>query len=83
VTTARSLGASEEKIQQIWSMFEVGTLTLEQFQKRISEIMSEKQKREENKVTVIDEKDLENHLNHGWVFVGNTPSGKCIIKQIL
>jgi len=36
----------------------------------------------DKKVIVISESDLENHLNHGWIYVGVTPSGKCIIKRI-
>jgi integrase len=82
-TTARGLGASEDKIKQIMEMLDVGRMTLEQFQKEISEIISETQKSDKNKVMVIDEKDIENHLNHGWTFVGLTPSGRCIIKQSL
>jgi len=80
-TTARSLGASEEKIKQIMDMLEVGTLTLEQFQNSISEIIKDTKKSDKNEVMVIDEKDIENHLNHGWEFVGLTPSGRCIIKR--
>lgn len=82
-TTARSLGASEEKIKQIMDMLEIGALTLDQFQNRISEMIRETKKSEKDEVMVIDEKDIENHLNHGWVFVGLTPSGRCIVKRSL
>lgn len=78
---ARGLGASEEKIKQIMSLLDVGTLTLEQAQRGISELISKKS--DKNEVRVIDEEDITNHLNHGWEFVGLTPSGRCIIKRSL
>jgi len=80
---ARDKGVSEDKIKQLMDLLDVGTMTLEQFQNEMSKEMSETQKTKKDKVMVIDEKDIENHLNHGWEFVGTTPSGRCIIKRSL
>lgn len=80
---ARDKGVSEDKIKQLMDLLDVGTMTLEQFQNEMSKEMSESQKTKKDEVMVIDEKDIENHLNHGWEYVGVTPSGRCIIKRSL
>ena len=78
-TIARSNGASDDEIQRIRNALDEGRITFDGYQKGIDELI--KRHTVESKVTVIEEKELENHLNHGWVFVGCTPSGRCIVKK--
>lgn len=73
----------EDKKEQIRALFDAGKMTVEQLSKAMFGEISKTQKTKKGEVMVIDEKDIENHLNHGWEFVGLTPSGRCIIKQIL
>jgi len=83
MTVAQSYGISKDRIKEIEDLFSAGRMTIEQVQDRIAEMMRKNNKGGENnkKTIVIDEEDLENHLNHGWIFVGCTPSGRCIIKR--
>jgi len=55
--------------------------SLEQLTEVREDIIKRTYKKVDKKVAVISENELENHLNHGWVYVGTTPSGKCIIKR--
>jgi len=77
---ARLQGASKEDLENAIKLFEDGDMSIVQLQERISKIISETLDKK-NEVKTIKEKDIENHLNHGWVYVGNTPSGKVIIKR--
>ena len=74
---AEIAGVPEDKIKQIRALFDAGRMTIEQLSKDMFGATTKK-----DKVMVIDEKDIENHLNHGWEFVGLTPSGRCIIKRL-
>jgi hypothetical protein len=79
-TSARMGGLSEDKVAQVMALFDTGKITVAQL---IKDMFRETQKTKKDEVMVIDEKDIENHLNHGWEFVGLTPSGRCIVKRSL
>jgi len=82
---AVALGVSEETIIPWLNALGVGRMSREQFDIEISKAIREAQKPKKDKgeIDIVDEDKLTNHLNHGWEFVGLTPSGRCIIKQSL
>jgi len=73
------LGVSKKDLEEIISTY--GKRTAEECLEAMAREYDKKRNIEKNEVKTIEEKDIENHLNHGWVYVGNTPSGKVIIKR--
>jgi hypothetical protein len=71
--TVKLLGWSEEKIESLKKSLD-GRMTLEQIGKRIKELTEKEQ-------AIVEEKDLSNHLSHGWKFVSCLSNGKCIIEK--
>ena len=82
---AKLAGASTEKIDAILAAFNSGTMRSDQYDREIAKEVDEglKRKPQKSETTTVEEKTLTNHLNHGWEFVGITPSGRCIIKRSL
>jgi hypothetical protein len=78
VRQAEIAGAPTDKIKAIRALFDTGKMTIGQLGDQLFKLMSKPQKTE---TTTVEEKTLTNHLNHGWEYIGATPSGKCIIRR--
>jgi len=79
---ARERGVSEEKIKELMAVIEMGNMSLAQFRIQLSKYIEDAQsKPQKTETDIVEEGSLTNHLNHGWEFVGTTPSGRCIIRR--
>jgi integrase len=57
------------------AMFE-GCMTIEQLNDALGRHVAKR-----GKTVIVPESKLDNHLNHGWVFVACLPSGMCILRE--
>jgi hypothetical protein len=57
------------------SLFE-GCMTVDQLNEALERHVAKR-----GKTVIVPERELDNHLNHGYVFVASLPSGMCILRE--
>lgn len=64
-----------DRMVEALAFFE-GCMNVDQLNKAFDRMIAKRRE-----TVIVPESELENHLNHGWIFVASLPSGRCILRE--